>query len=226
MIKKILVGLSLIGLSLNAQSAIIIDESNITGADMAGMQVTALFGDGTSETGIWSAFPDVVLGTGNDVLDAEGFSGGVVTSSWSLTQQGFSSGNVSPTGDVLGAWTLSNLAASSGIVAFIVEGFTGGIAFDIDSDSVGTPYSGVGVAFVTEYATDLEIYADQVSTEYSDLFFTLGVLFDSSPLGVGEDLLFVADTEKMKVPEPASIAMLLTGLLFGAARLRKQSDNS
>ncbi|MFA3791362.1 PEP-CTERM sorting domain-containing protein [Aliiglaciecola sp. SL4] len=220
MIKKIIAGLSLLGMSLSAQSAIIIDESNITGADMAGLEVTAFFEGGSTETAIWSAFPDVILGTGDPIADAEGFSGGVYGTGWSLTQQGFSSGNANSAGDVLGAWTLSNESASSGIFAFVVSGMDSLIAFDIDSDNIDTPYSGVGVGFASATAVDDIIYADQVNSEYDDLFFTLAVLFDTAPLVAGEELKFVADTETLKVPEPATTAMILTGLLFGAARLR------
>ncbi|GAB2694074.1 PEP-CTERM sorting domain-containing protein [Aliiglaciecola aliphaticivorans] len=220
MIKKIIAGLSLVGMSLSAQSAIIIDESNITGADMAGLEVTALFGDGSSEVVTWSAYPDVILGTGDPIADAEGFSGGVTGTGWSLTQQGFSSGNVSPAGDVYGAWTLTNDAVASGIFAFSISGIDSGIAFDIDSDNVDTPDSGVGVAFATASAFDTAIYTDQVNAEYDDLFYSLSVLLVSSPIAEGEELTFVADTETLKVPEPATTAMILSGLLFGAARLR------
>ncbi|MBU2880320.1 MULTISPECIES: PEP-CTERM sorting domain-containing protein [Aliiglaciecola] len=220
MIKKIIAGLSLVGMSLSAQSAIIVDEANITGADMAGIEVTALFGDGTSESGIWSAFPDVVLGTGDPIADAEGFSGGVVTSTWSLTQQGFSSGNVSPAGGVFGAWTLTNIDSASDIVGFSIDGFAGDVAFDIDSGSENTPYSSIGVSFASATVVDSVAYSDQVSADYGDLFFTLDVLFGSSSLAIGDDLVFVTDTDTVKVPEPATTAMILSGLLFGAARLR------
>lgn len=222
MIKKIIAGLSLVGMSLSAQSALLIDESNITGADMGGISVTAMFSDGTTDTGIWSAFPDVILGTGDPIADAEGFSGGVVTSTWSLTQQGFSSGNVSPGGDVYGAWTLTNLASASAIVGFSIDGSVANVAFDIDSGSEVTPYSGVGVAFASATSVDSVTYSDQVNAAYGDLFFALEVLFGSSELAIDEELVFVADTETIKVPEPATTAMILSGLLFGAARLRSR----
>ena len=220
MIKKIVAGLALIVVSLSAQSSIIVDDANITGADMGGIEVTALFSDGSFESGVWSAFPDVFLNTGDPIADAEGFSGGIITSTWSLTQQGFSSGNVSPTGAVFGAWTLTNISSNSDIIGFSIDGLAGNVAFDIDSVGENTPLSNIGVSFASATPVDSVAYGNQANAQYNDLFFTLDVMFDSSSLGMGDELVFVADTDTVKVSAPATAALILSGLLLSVARIR------
>jgi hypothetical protein len=219
MFKKLLLSISLFAVSLSSQATLVIDESNITGADMSGISVTALFADNTSEIGVWATLTTDILNTGNDVLDAEGFSGGVVANTWSLVQQGYSIGNIAPDDSILGLWTLSNLSSASNIVGFEIDGLIANIAFDILGDTDITPNSGAGVGFVSPDHNITYVYSDQVNLQYNDLFGSLSVTL-ATPLASGEELVFIADTEKLIVPEPTSLAMVLTGLLFGASRIR------
>jgi len=89
----------------------VISESVVTGADMVGIEVEAFY-NGISETAIW----DVTSADGS-VPDGEGFAGAASGSGWSLAQQGFTFGNLSNTGSLLGLWTFSNFTN------FMVTGF-------------------------------------------------------------------------------------------------------
>jgi len=65
--------------------------SAITGADMAGMEVTATFEGGLTETLTWST-----TSTDASVPFGEGFAGGGFGTNFSFEHQGFTEGNVPP----------------------------------------------------------------------------------------------------------------------------------
>ena len=218
MLKKALLGMSLAAMSCFASATLVVSESPITGADMAGIQVTAFFGNGDSDTQTWS-----VLSTDDTVLYGEGYSGGVDGGDWLLTQQGYTIGNVNPDdGSILGLWTLTNVGIDSGIIGFAINALIANVAFDTDSDAELTPNSGFGVSFVTPTANTSSIYTDLVNPLFSDLYGTLSVELDSqSPLEVGQELLFVADTDTLQIPEPSGIALMFAGLMLGFSRIRR-----
>lgn len=217
MFMKGFLGISFAAMSYFANATLVVSDSPITGADMAGIEVTAFFGNGESDTQTWS-----VLSTDDTVLYGEGFSGGVQTSDWSLTQQGFTIGGINPDdSSILGLWTLTNIGVHTGIVGFTINALIANIAFDTNSDEELTPNSGVGVEFVTPTANTSPVYTDLVNLSFSDLFGTLTVGLDSqAPLAIDQELLFIADTEKLELPEPSSIALTLAGLMlvFGSMR--------
>lgn len=71
--------------SSNAHSGFI---DLITGADMAGMQVTANFDDGTSETIDWAVVNNPQPVTAVTIQEFEVYSGEAAGTGWSLYQRG------------------------------------------------------------------------------------------------------------------------------------------
>ena len=90
-----------------AQAAVLNFDTSITGADMGGINVTATFADSSNETLTWVSTGTDLGDSGNVIIDHEGYTGGVSGTNWSLTQQGFTLGNVNGT-DLYGAWTFTN----------------------------------------------------------------------------------------------------------------------
>jgi len=223
MLKKALVGFGLLAASCFASANIIVTDTSVSGADMVGMEVTVSFADGSSDSGFWQMISNTPLSTGNPILDLNGFSGGVVKSTWSLIQEGLTLGGFDDSGNPYGLWTLSNLSSASDITGFTVSGVGAGIAFDIDPDVVGTPNSFTGQAYVAD-RSGTSAYSNQVNASgtYTDLFYTLSVTFDDS-LAQSEAVLFSADTDALGVSEPASIAFVMSGLFLFARRFARNS---
>ena len=189
---------------------------NVYGDMMDGMQITAYFVAGGSETVSWGT-----TGAG---------AGGAFGTGWSLTQGGHS--YFKP-----GQWVLETTSASLARMA-IDAGF-GATGFDIfwglSGDEDGTPGSEQGRTFtVTSGPSALDIratYRDQVAVigelPVGDLFRTLDIEFLNVG-GLGSASLFVyrADTDNMEflpptpllVPEPATV--LLIGAAVGLVALR------
>ncbi len=126
MLKKWTLGIILLSTSLFSQADIITYNSVITGADMAGMEVTATFLNGSSETLIWDVISTDLGNTGNSVIDHEGFSGGVSGGGWSLTQQGLTLGNYNA-GVFYGAWTFTD---NVGITNLDIKSNNSNVVFD------------------------------------------------------------------------------------------------
>jgi hypothetical protein len=219
MLKRAVTAASLLALSLVTNAAIV-QQSSITGADMAGMEVTVTFADSSTETGVWQVLTNTPLATGDPIIDANGFSGGVVASTWSLTQAGFSLGGFDDAGTPYGMWTISNLSSSVGIAGFTINGLTAAssIAFDIDSDAVQFPGSEFGQAFVAENGVAaVSSYTNPVDVLFTDLFWQIDVFFDS-PITDGNSVDFFSDTDAMSVSTPATMGLLLGGLVLLSRR--------
>jgi hypothetical protein len=210
--RAVFVGLALMGLQ-GAHTAAMPILAVITGADMVGIEVEAYFG-GSSEVAIWGA-----TSTDSSVANGEGFAGAASGTGWSLSQQGFTLGNVSDTGSRLGLWTFGNFTGDF-ITRFTVRGLPGSIVFDVsDLDGPeGTPGSGVGRAFLPESDAPVlsAFYSDQFSAP--DLFSTLDVVFQTG-IESHTTVDFFADTDAV-VPAPATL-LLMTAGLFAFARRRK-----
>lgn len=209
--KNVLAALAL-GLGLQAGGAAAFPfpiESVITGADMAGMEVTVTFEDLSTDTAVWET-----TSTDGSVAFGEGFAGAAAGSSWSLYQQGFTFGN-NVGGTPLGLWSFTNFSASPTIMGFTVNAITGFTLFDIVEDVEVTPGSQLGRAFLTELDDSLYTvsYGNQLA---DDLFGSLTVGFTEG-LEAGSVVQFFIDTDGF-VPSPGTLALLATGLIFAGSR--------
>lgn len=193
---------------------------DITGADMAGMNVTALFADGSQETATW-----IVTSTDPTVPDGEGFAGGAFGTGWSLTQQGFSLGNVVG-GAVLGEWTLNNDAGQS-MTSLVIDAMAGDIVFDLGLPTTTaefTPGSGSGRDFTPD-PTSGPLPDATYGALFSapDLWGELTLTWNANNLfASGSELRFLADTDQ--VPLPGTAMLLVIGVLGLAARHRAASS--
>ncbi|XPF95071.1 hypothetical protein ACM9HF_03410 [Colwellia sp. RE-S-Sl-9] len=205
MLKKLIIGTTLLSTSLFSQAGII---SVIDGADMAGIEVTATFGNGTTETLTWAV-------TGAD-------SGGVSGASWSLSLSGDTFGDYdSVTNTFFGDWLLENTSEATGIVGLSVNGAIADIYFD-DIDTVEhTPGSNAGRPFATA-STDISASFSNVFSA-PDLFGTMDIAWNAgTSLALGESLTFLTDTDKSVVSEPATALVFLSGLL-ALVNIRRKS---
>lgn len=194
MLKKWTVGAALLTTSLVSQASVISFDTSITGADMAGMEVVATFADGSTESVIWGAIGVTPGNTGNAVVDAEGLSGGVFGTGWSLVQQGYSLGNYN-NGNAYGAWNFSD---SVGLTQLQINSNGSDIVFDTqyipdlasDANGSGQGRAAMGFQGNVLYNGFTASYTDQVFQEiYSSLILTL-----DNP---GDDFSFWADTDRM-----------------------------
>jgi hypothetical protein len=228
MLKKLTLGIALLSTSLFSQAGIIND---ITGADMAGIEVTAHFDGGVTDTQVWSAFSPT--------------SGGVITNDWSLTLDGQTFGEYDnhndsdpTTGTFYGLWELTNLLVPSSpsnnpiqnldLLGLTINSAVANIYFDIIEGSGSpapgsgdyTPGSGAGMPFDSP---DLGNGVNAVfSNLYSapDMFGTMEVT--GLNLAAGNSTVFLTDTDKVEVPEPSTLFTFALGLM-ALASLRKKS---
>jgi hypothetical protein len=200
-----------------------------TGADMAGMTVTAWFANGTMKTAAWAP-------TGTS-------SGSASVANW------FSLSESNDT--FLGTWTLTNLASNQALTKVVIDAGKGDAVFDVKAFPIlGTPNSSYGTPFVltgTAFNLGIDItatYRDAVAltgqSPVGDLYrrlelvFTGGLSTNSLPgnlFGLNT-ITFLADTDSLKlrgdlqaVPEPTTLVMAgaLLGLTGVTALRRKNS---
>ena len=201
--------LFLLWASSSAASPIL--NSSITGADMAGIEVTAFFGGG-SESALWA-----VTSAGPGGPFGEGFAGAASGTAWTLSQQGYSLGNVDPQVGVLGLWTLTNNTGFN-ITRLQIDALIANIVFDVIASPEVTPGSGPGRAFTPDPAYTgftNATYSNQLSLAYNDLFGTLTIDFGNG-LAAGASLQFLADTDladtTTAIPAPGSLWLFALGL--------------
>jgi len=175
------------------------------GSEMAGMQVTAFFAGGGSETRTWAT-----TGVG---------SGGVTGTTWSLGETG---------NTFTGTWTF---AASTPISQLYIDAPPGKTVFDVIASAENTPGSGFGTAF-SSVTGDVgyqvnATYRNIVSlnnVNFGDLYGLLDIAFinnQNPAAGYTGTLRFVSDTDNATagsdiVPEP-SMVMLLSAAGMGLA---------
>lgn len=174
------------------------------GALMGGMEVTAFFAGGGSETVIWSAVTESAAGTG-----------------WTLSQPN----------DTFGTpWRLANSSAST-ITSFLIDGLLGNTAFDIVSgpflstgSADGRAFSSADASNTTEITGATGTYSNQLSVGgvfFGDLYVRLSVAFTGTGLTSGNTFSFVADTDNARadrggivaVPAPGALALFGVGLV-------------
>jgi hypothetical protein len=168
----------------------------ITGADMAGIEVTATFSDGSAnEELVWSA--------------TDAVSGGVTGSDWSLTQSGETFGEFDGV-NVIGAWILSSANAA---LESVIINLGSGFVFDTEFGDASANGSGPGREFVSSTPIGSE-FGGLVQDE---LFSTLTL----SDFGTGE-VQFLIDTDQVTVNAPATLSLILLAL-GGLAMRRKKA---
>lgn len=195
--------------------------SIITGADMAGLQVTADFSDGFTETLTWQ-----VISAGNgltDTINLETQKGGVTGTMFTLNQQGDSIGNVDTNntpdlGDDIfyGLWSLTN-SSQNILTSIIISAVGTDVVFDSLFNDNGNG-SGIGRAFIVKPSgiSPIATYSGLIQDE---LYSTLRIDLD---LASGDNINFFADTDITQVPAPATLSLLLL-TLGGLVVRRKQA---
>lgn len=210
MMKKWMLGIALLPVSGFSQAGLVYNNL-VTGADMAGIEVTATLTGGLTETFLWSADPEVLGSTGNAIIDHEGFSGGVSSGTgWSLSQQGYTLGN-SDAGTPYGVWSFTDTSGT--VESITINTGDTGIVFDtvtIDSLAEDTNGSGQGrgVFAFTDFANDV-IFTD-LTASYSDnvvqeLYKTLTLDLDVA----GTEFSFWADTDLQQEDDGSSEVVLV-----------------
>ena len=210
--KKIALSLSLFIWAAPVYSALI--TSPVTGADMAGIEVTAYFTGGGSEVLTWAT-----TSTDGSVPYGEGYAGGVVGTGWSLSQQGDTFGDITPANQLLGLWTLTS---QTSLVMLEIDVLDGGFVFDNEFSVEYTPGSDVGRPFTSNLDSGpAAVYSQLFSSP--DLYGLLTLDWGNTEF-TGE-MLFMADTDRITVPEPASALLLASGLLgVAGARVRARKQ--
>ena len=188
----------------------------VNGADMAGIEVTVHFDNGSSETATWAA-------TGSESGEAAG-------TGWSLSQ----SGDTLNQPGLLPAWTLSNSSGLT-ITRFTIDAWVAKVFFDVMMepvpDSVGTPGSSQGRPFIDDDTLGIEttwdLYGNSATPQQSaentkhvtylnnlygtpDLFGGLDVVLGDMGLATDMSFQFMIDTDQ--VPEPPLYGLLALGL--------------
>jgi hypothetical protein len=206
-----------------------VDDFQTTGADMAGMHVTATFAGGTSETVVWQA-------TG---LDSGGAFG--PNQDWSLTQTGdtffspwtlFYDGNESK--GVLTGFSIDGMAAGVGETGVMFDR-TFGFVFGTPDSFHGWDYETLDPVPFDTLITYQSAVALPGEDPVGDLFRYLNVRFVERPddefntfriSGLdGLDLRsvrFRQDTDNNIIPEPTTAMLLLTGAMMILARGRRR----
>jgi hypothetical protein len=188
MLKKLtMVSLIMFG-CVNARAGVLKFDTSITGADMVGINITATFDDNTTETVIWESISTNLGNSGNNIVDYEGYKGGVTGAGWSLTQQGFTLGNFGG-GNSYGAWSFTDDNAN--ITGLKIDTTNTDIMFDtatFNSILQDTNGSGQGRSFITDQAGVTGSYSVNVQQELYKILELSGL--------TGENFNYFADTDK------------------------------
>lgn len=161
--------LLLAGATIPTQATTVLTGFTTSGDMMAGIQVTASFVDGSSETATWQA-------TNTN-------SGGVFGNGWSLSESGNSFNQ---------PWTFSNTGI--GITSLVIDAIPGNTVFDNIPVEEITPGSADGWAFQTlsGLSPTSSIYSDVIDISQGDLYGKLSLYWTDPFTG---SMTFRADTD-------------------------------
>jgi hypothetical protein len=210
MLKKLTLAAVLLSSSWFANATII---QSITGADMTGMVVTVTFGNGVTQSELWSA-------TGPEA-------GGAFATGWSLTQSGDTIGGL----DVVpfGVWTLQSRRHISSLT---IEALSAGILFDTEFGDDIVNGSGAGREFTYD-DTLTTVNAAFVDNIQDELFGSMTLTGENGwrgdlLLAAGSSFEFMIDTDLIDdeiatavVSEPATLFFFMSGLLTLVVSRRK-----
>ncbi|WP_158967172.1 hypothetical protein [Paraglaciecola sp. L3A3] len=203
--------------------------TTITGIDMAGIEVTANFDGGTSQSFTWGV---VDAGIGNDGtpvgLEAE-IGGGEVANWFSLTQAGLTQGGTGDNGTpsdfsddtYYGIWTLSNLSNML-LTSVVIDVMNTNVVFDTVFDDNGDG-SDRGQPFITlpSSPSATGVYGKEIQDELFGMLTINANLDNGAP-----DIQFFADTDlkiAQDVSAPAALSLMLLGLGGLVASRRKKA---
>lgn len=179
----------------------------VTGEDMVGMDVTATFADGSSETVTWDS-----------LLPGAGGVMGLLN--WSVTLDGDSFGEYDPVSNTLfGEFVVFNFFDFD-MVSLTFEGLAAGFVFDTAYGDASANGSGSGREMVSSNADVFAVYSDNYMDE---LFGTMTLLSSTqSVVDAASTMSFLTDTDQISVPAPAGLAMIALALM-GMRISRKSS---
>lgn len=176
--------------------------TGVTGADMAGIEVTVGFIDGSAETSVWQA----TSATAGGAFSA-------VAGGWSLTLDGDSFGsNTDVPGVYVGLWEFYTGAIGGPVITGLtVSILDAGFVFDIFEGDNGDG-SGAGRPLVTDSQSNT-LFAN--FGNYYSPFLAGTLYFIEEDFGFTPDTTigFMTDTDAFAdVPAPAGLALLVLGL--------------
>ena len=191
--------------------------STVTGADMAGMEVTVTYSDLSTETLTWG-----VTSSDATVPYMEGYSGGVTGTSWSLTQTGDTIADQPPgAAYVYGAWTFTYDGTGLSIASVYVDEYAADVVFDTVSGDASANGSLAGRELVTDgYVLDAS-YSMNIEDELFGGLTLSGV--SGNLMDAAGSFQFVVDTDKVAVPAPATLGIFAAALGFMGFNRRKKA---
>lgn len=229
-LNKWMLGAALSVTTLFANASVINYDTLVTGADMAGLDITLNTATGT-ESLSWvttstmlDTAPSVLASDGVtpltpaqiDIYEKQGESGGVSSTDWSLTQQGYT--NLDFDGPVLfGLWTFE-YTGTDPLVSLVLDAMGTDFVFDTDAIDNTANTSGVGAPFTIAGTSPVASYSNQVDAD--ELYKTVTIDFDAqSPTSFSFWLdVDKAMTSSVNVSEPSMFIVLLSGLALVVRR--------
>lgn len=180
---------------------------SVSGADLAGIEVTVLYTDGTTETDIWEATSTTAGGAFSNT-----------GTGWSLTLDGDSFGSNSPEGLVGGFYFYTGNYALS---ALYVEMIGTPFVFDIFEGDNGDG-TGAGRPFVL----DVDFFVGAIhGYPYldSELFQYLELYTFNGGFTAQTEFVFVTDIDAIAEDVPAPNGLLMLALALAGVRLTRRN---